>query len=165
MDRHDAAGIDAEPKIYQCESCGGIGFGEVSDIRCCGSPMTVVDPAAVNIDLPKPKFDRVLQTVFGLPLTSLEIIHWLMDRDETKARELTDALGYDRSTITRNLDALTDIGLVERRPKTRNKGGRVYFYSVGSNQELRQQFRRGLYVWVTYVLQSIDEFVPEQHEN
>lgn len=165
MDQHATAGIDATPEIYQCESCGGLVFGEVTGIRCCGSPMTVVSAEALDVDLSEPKFDRVLQTVFGLPLTSLEIIHWLMGRGEAKAREITDALGYDRSTITRNLDSLTDVGLVERRSETVARGGRVYLYSVGTNEELRRQFRQGLYVWSIHVLEAIDEFVPTEHED
>lgn len=160
---HDT-GLETPPEIYQCESCGNLAFGEVAEVRCCGTSMTAVDRVTVDIDLPEPKFDQVLQTVFGLPLTGLEIIHWLMGRGEVKARAITDALGYDRSTITRNLDSLTDAGLVERRSEAGHSGGRVYLYSVGDTEGLRRQFRRGLYVWMTQVVQDIDEFVPEQDD-
>jgi len=155
-----ASGREATAGLYECESCGGIAFGNAPEGRCCGTAMSPLDPAAV--DLPDTQLDRVLQVGLGLSPTSLEIACWLVEREEVRTREITAAHDYDRSTITRHLNRLHDVGLVERQSRSREGGGHVYLYSAGSSADLRRGFRRGLSVWMLEVLRALDDRLPEQ---
>ncbi|MFC7079127.1 helix-turn-helix domain-containing protein, partial [Halorussus caseinilyticus] len=65
----------------------------------------------------------VLREVFGISETGLKVCLCLMEDGESTAADIADRLGIDRSTVGRQLNHLTDIGVLDKRQRLRRRAG------------------------------------------
>lgn len=100
---------DVELAVYRCESCGNYQLGTAA-VRCCGDAMTEVDD---TVPIDSPDEEELVQTVFDISETELEVCRCLMAEPEITVEELAEMVDRDRSVVTRHLNHLTNLGLVE----------------------------------------------------
>lgn len=138
--------------VHVCESCGRLGrFGEET---CCGERTTPVETTVV---CDPPELPSVVSEVFGLSATDLAVCYALDQLDEATVDDLTDHLDRDRSTVSRSLDRLGELDLVEKRPRIPESGGRVHVYSSRPLDDVRRRLELGLYAWVDAAVEEVDE--------
>lgn len=109
----------------------------------------------------EPALGEVLQVVFDIGVGERETYHALIGREYSRAGELADELGRDRSNVNRYLNELSEKGIVTRRRRILKSGGHVYQYSARPPEEVRALLLVGLSEWVGTARDHIDEFVAE----
>lgn len=148
---------DKERDEHKCQHCGNVPFGtSASDSDEERLPST--DASAIE----RPELAVVLREVFGISETGLHICVYLMEDGESTARELADHLELDRSTVSRQLNHLTDIGLLEKRQRLLSEGGYVHVYSPVDVEEVRQRLTVGLHVWMDEALELVEDINREK---
>ncbi|WP_049923476.1 MarR family transcriptional regulator [Halopiger djelfimassiliensis] len=153
------ASTDVELAVYRCESCGDYRLG-TAVMTCCGDAMAEVDDDDVPVGSPDEA--KLMQTVFDISETELEVCRCLMAEPEITIKELTEMVDRDRSVVTRHLTHLVDLGLVEKRSRVLSDGGRVNVYSHRSVDAVRRQFKLGLYTWMIDAVDVIDDLSEEK---
>ncbi|WP_135665675.1 helix-turn-helix domain-containing protein [Halorhabdus rudnickae] len=148
--------------VSSCASCGAVTFGR-TDATCCGEQM---DPIDVDHDgVERPELEELLRLVFGMSPSELDVCLCVMEVGETTTEEVAEQLGVDRSLVSRHLNHLVAIGVLEKRRRIRKTGGQVYVFTPNSVEEVRQGFKLGLYAWVDEALQQIDALSREKVES
>ena len=146
--------------IYECRSCGDYQLGTTAP-TCCDDPMAEID---ASVPIESPDEETLMRSVFGISETELEVCRHLMTEGEATVKELTAAVDRDRSVVTRHLNDLVDLGVVEKQSRVLSDGGRVNVYSHRSVEAVRRQFKLGLYAWLTDAVDVIDELSEEKVE-
>lgn len=154
------ASSEHELAVYECRSCGDYRL-ESTETTCCGDPMTELDD---TVPIEQPDEERLMRTVFGISETELEVCRHLMAEPEVTVEELTEAVDRDRSVVTRHLNDLVDLGVVEKQSRVLSEGGRINVYKHRSVDAVRRQFKLGLYTWITDAVDVIDELSEEKIE-
>lgn len=137
---------------YTCRQCGSAVLDERSR-QCCGEEMESIETAAVS----EPELAPLLITVFDVSQTGIEICVHVMEGEETTAGEIATALDVHRSTVTRQLNRLQELGVVERRERSLKEGGQAHLFAPVPPEEARQRLREGLFSWVTDAATLLDE--------
>ncbi|MFO7793378.1 MAG: helix-turn-helix domain-containing protein [Candidatus Nanohaloarchaea archaeon] len=75
------------------------------------------------------ELEEVFQVVFNLSGSEIDILMHLCDNPGTP-KEVSDAVGKDRSTIQRYLSNLMKTGLIDRQRVEKEGKGRSFKYSV-----------------------------------
>ncbi|SDQ99044.1 HVO_A0114 family putative DNA-binding protein [Natronobacterium texcoconense] len=151
---------NAEVAVYRCGSCGDYALG-TDESTCCD-----VEPIAADDTVPidSPDEAEVMGTVFDVSETELEICRQMMAMEEATIRELTEAVDRDRSVVTRHLDHLVELGVVEKQSRVRSSGGRVNVYTHRPVDAVRRQFKLGLVTWTNEALDLVDDLSAEKAE-
>lgn len=115
--------------VYGCRTCDNA----ILSLHGCGEGMTCHDKELVPIteaqmDIKSPDLHDVLPNVFDLPKVGLDICLCVIDDGALSPGEVTDELGYKKSTIRRYLNQLTDIGLLRKMQLNREDGGFMILY-------------------------------------
>jgi predicted transcriptional regulator len=118
-----------EMRLFECETCGGIGIGH-NRPECCGAPMAAADTAETTVS--EPSLGSLLQTVFEMSGTELDVCLCVMEGGELTVTELSEQIGYDRSVVARHLNHLADLGVVEKCRCIRPEGGHAHVYTLQS---------------------------------
>lgn len=134
--------------IYECVDCDNVVLVLGRDdppMACHDRPMERVR----KCDMPvrPPDIRQVLLDAFGLPKAGLDICLCVIGEGPLSANEVAEELGYDRSTVTRYLNKLVEIGLLERAELNREGGGVVNVYHSIDLEHMRRQTLIGFYVW------------------
>ena len=108
-----------------------------------------------------PSLGEILRAVFDMGVGERETYEALAEREYSKASDLADELGRDRSSVHRYLKELLKKGLVTRRRRILQSGGHVYQYSARSPEQVRELLLAGLSEWVAAAQNQIEEFVAE----
>jgi DNA-binding MarR family transcriptional regulator len=74
---------------------------------------------------------------YGVELRDLGLLDYLTERQPRSQREMLEAVGVDKSTMVRVLDALEAQGLVERRPSDRDRRARAVSITTSGRERLR----------------------------
>lgn len=147
--------------ISACESCGAIEVGQPHASTCDG----VMEPVrARNEGIRAPDLETLVTAVFGMSATELEVCICVMREGETTTSGLAETLGYDRSVISRHLNHLTDLGVLEKRRLIRKTGGHVYVYSPVELEDIQRHFKLGLFTWLNDAVDLIEELNREKVE-
>jgi predicted transcriptional regulator len=154
--------LDGSTELFECDSCGNVGLGS-GEIRCCGRPMEPVDIDGVAVD--RPTLDDLLVSVFDMSDTELELCLCVMEGGELTVKRLAEETGYDRSVVTRHLDHLVDLGVVEKRRRILERGGQVYVYTPVAPDAVREAFTRGFLAWVVHASNLLDDLRREKVES
>lgn len=134
--------------LFECPDCDNIILSLGRDeppMSCHGEPMERVTDTEMSVRPPDVK--QVLLDAFGLPKAGLDICLCVIGEGPLSASEVADSLGYDRSTVTRYLNKLVDIGLLRRAELNREEGGIVNVYHSVDLERMRRETLIGFYVW------------------
>ncbi len=134
--------------IYECSDCDNVVLVLGRDdppMSCHNKPMQPINQA--NIEVKQPDIREVLLDVFGLPKAGLDICLCVVDDGPLAASDVADRLGYDRSTVTRYLNKLVELGLLDRSELNREEGGVVNVYRPVDMNRMRRDTLIGFYVW------------------
>ena len=137
---------------YSCPDCGSVVLGEGQQ-ECCSDGMEPIDIDAVK----EPDLMVLLPHVFGVSQSGVDVCVTLMEEGEMSVKRLATALDVNQSTVTRQLNQLQDLGVVDYREESLSEGGRIRLYSPVPLSEVRQRHREGLFSWVTDALTVVDE--------
>jgi predicted transcriptional regulator len=148
-----------EPR--RCESCETLAFG-TGDVHCCDGQMTSVD----NVDsVPEPTLEELLRTVFGMSESELEICLCVMEGGDLTAQELADQINYDRSVISRHLNHLADLGVVDKQRRIIKQGGYTYVYQPVSPEVVRERLTAAFASWVRDATEELQDLRREKVES
>jgi predicted transcriptional regulator len=132
--------------------------------------MTAVEELAtedtdVATPIEEPDLETLLRTVFGMSATELEICLCVMESGEVTVQELADAVDYDRSVVTRHLNHLADLDVIEKRRQLLKSGGHVYVYTPVDPDAIRTRFRHLFLQWVEDAAGALAELRREKVES
>jgi len=134
--------------LYECPDCDNVVLALGRDeppMSCHDRPMERVTDVEMQVKPPDVK--QVLLQAFGLPKAGLDICLCVIGEGPLSASEVADELGYDRSTVTRYLNTLVELGLLRRSELNREAGGVVNVYHSVDLERMRRETLIGFYVW------------------
>jgi predicted transcriptional regulator len=144
--------------IFECPDCNNVVLAVGSDdppMSCHEQPMERVRNVDMSVNPPDVK--QVLLEAFGLPKAGLDICLCVIGEGPLSANEVAETLGYDRSTVTRYLNTLVDLGLLRRSELNREGGGVVNVYHSVDLERMRRETLVGFYVWAGEAASLIEE--------
>ena len=144
--------------IFECPDCNNVVLAVGSDdppMSCHEQPMERVRNVDMSVNPPDVK--QVLLEAFGLPTAGLDICLCVIGEGPLSANEVAETLGYDRSTVTRYLNTLVDLGLLRRSELNREGGGVVNVYHSVDLERMRRETLVGFYVWAGEAASLIEE--------
>lgn len=144
--------------LFECQDCDNVILALSRDdppMACHGEPMRRVTDT--EIDVKPPGVRDVLLQAFGLPKAGLDICLCVIGEGPLSASDVADALGYDRSTVTRCLNTLVDLGLLRRTELNLEDGGVVNAYHSVDLERMRRETLIGFYVWAGEAASLIEE--------
>ncbi len=143
--------------MYKCQHCGNVSVANlVADTD--EEKLTSTDAQSAN----SPELADVLRDVFGISETGLNICVQLMEEGESTAGDLAKHLDMDRSTVSRQLNHLTDLGLLEKRQRLLSDGGYVHVFTPVDVEEVRQRLTVGLHAWMDDALELVEDINREK---
>jgi predicted transcriptional regulator len=110
-----------------------------------------------EIDVNEPDLRQVLLDAFDLPRAGLDICLCVIGDGPLSPSEVADTLDYDRSTVSRYLNELVDIGLLEKSQLNRESGGVVNVYHSIDIERMRRETLVGFFVWAGEAASLIEE--------
>jgi predicted transcriptional regulator len=134
--------------LYECPDCDNVVLALGRDeppMSCHDRPMERVTDVEMSVKQPDVK--QVLLEAFGLPRAGLDICLCVIGEGPLSANEVAESLGYDRSTVTRYLNELVDLGLLRQSELNREGGGVVNVYHSVDLERMRRETLVGFYVW------------------
>ncbi|MCQ4334174.1 MarR family transcriptional regulator [Natronomonas sp. F2-12] len=134
--------------LFECPDCDNVVLALGRDdppMSCHDEPMERVTDIEMQVKPPDVK--QVLLQAFGLPKAGLDICLCVISEGPLSASEVADSLGYDRSTITRYLNKLVELGLLQRSELNLEEGGVVNVYHSVDLERMRRETLIGFYVW------------------
>jgi len=134
--------------LFECPDCDNIVLALGRDdppMSCHGEPMQRVTDCEMSVKPPDVR--QVLLQAFGLPKIGLDICLCVIGDGPLSASEVAETLGYERSTITRYLNKLVELGLLRRSELNRESGGYVNVYHSTDLEQMRRETLVGFYVW------------------
>lgn len=146
--------------IYECtvSDCDNVVLVVGNDdppMSCHDRPMERVTEVDMSVKLPDVR--QVLLQAFGLPKAGLDICLCVIGEGPLSANEVAEQLGYDRSTVTRYLNKLVDLGLLRRSELNREGGGVVKVYHSVDLERMRRETLIGFYVWAGEAASLIED--------
>lgn len=146
------------PTVYECDSCGDYQLDPGLSV-CCG---VEVSECSNTVPVEPPDEEQIMGTIFDISETELEVCRCLMSKSEVTINELADAIDRDRSVVSRHLNHLVELGMVEKQSRILPEGGRANVYRHRSADVIRQRFTLGLYLWMADAVELIDSFSEEK---
>ena len=151
--RSERGAVEYDPSsgrygVFECPECDSVVLAIGRDdppMSCHGEPMERVTDHEMPVRAPDVR--QVLLQAFGLPKAGLDICLCVIGDGPLSANEAAETLGYDRSTITRYLNRLVDLGLLSRSELNREGGGVVNVYHSVDLERMRRETLVGFYVW------------------
>lgn len=134
--------------VYECPDCDNVVLALGRDdppMTCHGEPMERVTELEMRVK--RPDVRQVLLQAFGLPKAGLDICLCVIGEGPLSANEVAEELGYDRSTVTRYLNKLVDLGLLRQSELNREGGGVVNVYHSVDLERMRRETLIGFYIW------------------
>lgn len=134
--------------LFECPDCDNIVLALGRDdppMSCHGKPMERVTDLEISVKPPSVK--QVLLEAFGLPKAGLDICLCVIGEGPLSASEVAETLDYDRTTVTRYLNKLVELGHLTRSELNREGGGVVNVYHSVELERMRRETLIGFYVW------------------
>lgn len=150
--------------IYECRSCDNyvLSTAGESEMTCCGGPLERADDEGATVNEPETK--TLFKQVFGMTETEMDICLCVMDEGEATANEISDALGVERSVVSRYANHLVDVGFLHKSERNLREGGRVHIYTHASPEEVTRSLTLGFYRWAADATGLIEEFERKKME-
>jgi predicted transcriptional regulator len=144
--------------VYECGSCGEIRLAH-RELSCCGESMGTVD---ATVPSGPPEMEGIMRDVYGIGRTELDVCRTIMTDGESTIRELADRIDRDRTVVSRHVNHLVDLGLLEKESRVLSGGGRVNVYAPVPGDVARRQLKRGLYAWFIDAAAAVDRLSQEK---
>jgi predicted transcriptional regulator len=147
-----------EYEVMECPDCDNIVLALGRDdppMSCHGHEMKRVTDVEMSVKPPRVK--QVLLDAFGLPKAGLDICLCVIGEGPLSASEVAETLDYDRTTVTRYLNKLVDLGLLTRSELNREGGGVVNVYHSVDLERMRRETLVGFYVWAGEAASLIED--------
>ena len=146
--------------VYECSvsDCDNVVLVVGNDdppMSCHDKPMERV--TELDMSVKPPDVRQVLLQAFGLPKAGLDICLCVIGEGPLSASEVAEQLGYDRSTVTRYLNKLVELGLLRRSELNREGGGVVNVYHSVDLERMRRETLIGFYVWAGEAASLIED--------
>ncbi|MBX0298069.1 helix-turn-helix domain-containing protein [Haloarcula nitratireducens] len=146
--------------IYECSDpdCDNVVLVVGRDdppMSCHDQPMERV--TELDMSVKPPDVRQVLLQAFGLPKAGLDICLCVIGEGPLSANKVAEQLGYDRSTVTRYLNKLVELGLLKRSELNREGGGVVKVYHSVDLERMRRETLIGFYVWAGEAASLIED--------
>lgn len=152
-----------EFSITECPACETLSMGEQDrPSSCCDEPLDGV--AVDDVEVESPALEELLAMVFGMSQTELDVCLCVMDVGETTTKEIADELGVDRSHVSRHLNHLLELGVLEKQERLLEGGGRVNVYTPASLETVRRNFTVGLFAWFSEATEVLEDLSREKVE-
>lgn len=135
---------DASVAVQACDTCGGVAVAD-GDVVCCGEQMAAAGDAPADAD---PTLGTVLRTVFDMSETELDVCLCVMEAGEVTASDLAEETGFDRSIVTRHLNHLAELGVIDKNRRLLERGGHVYVYTPTDESTVRDRLQGEFLEWV-----------------
>jgi predicted transcriptional regulator len=149
--------------LVECSDCGTVAVDPGDDPpRHCGRPMRPVDTEDIRID--SPDLDDVLGTVFGMNQTELDICLCVMDVGEATTKQIATDLEVDRSHVSRHLNHLVELGVLEQQDRLLESGGHVHVYTPAPLETVQRNFTALLWAWFDDAVDLVDDLSREKVE-
>lgn len=166
----DPADIEYDPStdrydIYECPDCDNVVLVVGRDdppMSCHDRPMERV--TELDMRVKPPDVRQVLLQAFGLPKAGLDICLCVIGEGPLSANEVAEKMGYDRSTVTRYLNTLVDLGLLRQSELNREGGGVVNVYHSIDLERMRRETLVGFYVWAGEAASLIEDANLQKEE-
>ena len=139
--------------VFRCNACGNVGIGH-GEIICCDGPMRPVEGPEDPVE--EPSLEALLQTVFDMSSTELDICLCVMEGGDQTVQELAESTDYDRSVVSRHLNHLVDLGVLEKQRRLLREGGFVYVYSPKGEDAVRRSLERRFLAWLKAAFGQLD---------
>lgn len=149
---------DDRYSIVECIDCDNVALVIGRDnppMSCHGEAMVPISDSDLSVQ--RPDIRDVLLSAFGLPKAGLDICLCVIGDGPLSANDVAERLEYDRSTVTRYLNDLVDLGLLERTVLNREGGGVVNVYHSIDLAQMRRDTLIGFYVWAGEAVSLIEE--------
>lgn len=104
----------------------------------------------MSIDFACKRFEieEVVKCSLALSKSDFIILKFLMkNSDSFSTEELSEELGFEKSTVQRAVKKLHGNGLLFRSQKNQTKGGYLFFYRVKDKTELRKKIFGIIHNW------------------
>ena len=152
-DTQESTTVEYDPEggaysVFECPQCDNVVLALGQDdppLSCHGEPMDEVRGTEMNVQ--PPELRQVLLDAFGLPKAGLDICLCVIGEGPLSASEVAEQLDYDRSTVTRYLNKLVELGLLERSELNREGGGIVNAYHSIDLSRMRRETLTGFAIW------------------
>jgi predicted transcriptional regulator len=152
-----------ELTIMECPDCEKITLGGADErSECCDRRLRPAETEEIGIE--SPGLGDLLGMVFGMNETELDVCLCVMDVGEATTRDIAAELDVDRSHVSRHLNHLVDLGVLEKRERLLEAGGRVNVYTPASLETVRRNFTLGLVTWFTEAVDVIEGLSREKVE-
>ena len=152
-----------ELTIMECPDCEAITLGVADDrSQCCERRPRPVETG--NLEIEAPALEDLLGMVFGMNETELDVCLCVMDVGEATTSDIAAELDVDRSHVSRHLNHLVDLGVLKKRERLLEGGGRVNVYTPASLETVRRHFTLGLVAWFTEAVDVIEGLSREKVE-
>jgi Predicted transcriptional regulator len=115
-------------------------------MRCCESIMNTVETIDAVTD---PDLADLLQDVFHMSDTELEICLCVMEGGTMTVKELAKQIEYDRSVVARHLNHLGELGVIEKQRQLLKQGGHIYIYKPVAPETVRNRLTAAFLTWVS----------------
>lgn len=102
----------------------------------------------------------LVQCAFSLNEFEVMVYNKLVETGPTRADDLADLMGKDRSTVYRALQKMLSCGMCYRETKSIDRGGYYHVYRAISREELKIKLRSCVDNWyqrMQDVLEKLDE--------
>jgi len=146
------------PELRSCDRCGNVAVGS-KPITCCETTMTPAEPVDA---IAKPDLAAILRHVFQMSDTELEVCLCVMEGGTLTVTELAAQIEYDRSVISRHLNHLAELGVVEKQRRLIRQGGHVYVYRPVPPETVRKQLTAAFITWVQGATEEIGTLRQEK---
>lgn len=148
-------------RLYECASCGNLGFGR-DGVVCCDREMT---PAAdTSFGVTQPTLPDMLGTVFNMSETELDICLCVMEGGEQTVADLAEQVEYDRSVVNRHLNHLVELGVLDKHRRILKAGGEVHVYRPKGPEEVRRSLIGAFMGWVQQATPLLESLSREKVE-
>lgn len=150
-----------ESSVFVCDACDNVAVG-TEPPRCCGSQMSDESTDAPPVN--SPELDRLLKHVFDMSSTELDVCLCVMEAEESTVADVASDLDVDRSLVSRHLNHLADLGVVEKSRRIRQEGGHVHVYRPVGEETVKRRLKTELYRWLDEAVTVVDDLSREKVE-
>ena len=142
---------DQSPTLLSCDRCGNLAVGSGS-VTCCAATMTPTEPVDA---VAEPELDDLLRDIFQMSDAELEVCLCVMEGGTMTVKELAERIEYDRSVVSRHLNHLAELGVVDKQRRLIEQGGHVYVYRPVDPETVRERLMAAFVTWVQSATEEI----------